>query len=512
MFWLQRLGLFFVMLGAVVLWQGACGPNADCNIDSDCSSGYTCQMNNGAKRCISTTCTPSCTTSQQCIAGRCVQNEPVVTPDRAAEPSPDGTCSGTGCPCNQDSNCDSNLQCLSGVCAPRGEGISETTTPDGGSENTTNPETSPTEEAPSPEQTSPETSAETTPEATNEGGTPEGSVETTPEATVEGTPEIPETTDGTSSPDTAPCQKDADCGRGRVCKQGVCEVAPPVVCTPACSATQQCTASGCVAEPTAGIGQDCATQACAQGLECVQVSSSASRCFQPCQNSQDCQQNTLRKACYFLGGTKSYCIQEAGNGQSCGLTGTVQALCDSVTVCQQGTCQATAVVSPNQRCGVQGKVCPMDYLCLGFPDGSGGFIRYCMKDCTYNSTNPQSNCATGYTCEQLSGTRGFCTPNGTAQADDLCGEPQSGDNFDVSKSCAPSLACVGLARSICLPFAEGDCTTSGLQCPSGRQCAVISGGGKSYSICNQVCSSTSACSKPYLSCDTSRNQCWPSAP
>ena len=513
----QRFGIVVLLWVVAMLWQGGCGPNGDCNSDSECTTGFNCQLVEGTKRCIRPACVPACVAGQECILSRCIQTESAPQDggnnETSSETPTEQPCQGLGCACQKDADCQTNQRCASGFCILRAtEGANETPTAEAGPDEPIT-ETTPTEETTlTEEQPNSETSAEKIPEDPIRETLSEQEP-TQEKSTPETISETPDNTDSSTNPDTNACQKDSECKAGYLCQQGTCVLAPPVVCNPSCAATQQCTPSGCVSETTAGIGEECSAQKpCAQGLGCVQVSSSVSRCFQPCQGPQDCQQNTLRKACYFLGGSQSYCIQEAGNGQSCGLSGKIQALCNSATVCQESLCQVPATVAPNARCGIQGKICPQDHPCIGFPDGNGGFIRYCMKSCTYKSNDPKSDCPNLFTCEELSGTRGFCTPDGTAQADDLCGGTQSGNTFDSSKACAPGLSCVGLARSICLPLADGDCTSSGLQCASGRQCSVIYGGGKSYSICSQVCSASNTCNKSYLGCDTSRKLCFPNNP
>ena len=526
--WLSIYISLLAFISLAGLTAGGCASGPICETDADCKVGFVCRMDpyRSIKDCLSPQdlCSPACPVGQQCLNEKCVT---VCNPPcKEGEACQKGSCIDVNRGCFP--SCLTTQQCVNNECVPLGEGSSTPDAQDAGTQDQTGTGESteyPSDGGSADQPTHPEnTSSEGTTENTADSPMPETSADkpssegTTPDTpTTESTPDkatpdkvtpdkvIPEQTPQDKGP--FKCQGDKDCKTGERCIEQTC-VPGPVTCKTACKGNEQCVAGKCVAEPNAGIGKPCsAKKLCAKGLECFKLNSTTSVCFQPCKYSNGCAKNTLRKACYTIGGNKSYCVQEATAGQKCGLSSSIQALCTKKTVCQDGKCQLRSEVKTLSRCGEGGKICPKDHYCLRTgTTSSGAPIRYCMRKCTIGS----KTCGTTAGCEKLSGNFGYCYPYGKASADAICGS-QQGAAFDLSRVCQKGLSCVYLSRPICLKIADGDCKTSKLSCPTGRTCQVIQGGSKNYSICSALCKA-GKCAQSHMTCNTGLKTCWPKKP
>lgn len=513
------------LLGYTMVMHSSCGSKDKCSIDSDCLVGQYCRMDPtvSAKTCQGSNqaneCQPACSTGQSCVSGKCVTL--CNPPCSAQEACVSGKCQSVTNDCKPP--CTGQDKCVSGTCIPgfqetMGESVTPPTEKSGEEPPVTTDNTSTCqsdndcktgmrcEQGRCVNVSGSEKVDETGQEAIspNDGG---NTSETTTETTAQDTSvQDTATTETTTNDTNTSCQKDTDCASGLICQNGSC--VPATGCGSGCQANQQCVNGRCETEQNNGIGQACSTQnACPSGLTCLNLDPQTSRCFQKCTNSGDCSQNTLRKICLQLTATESYCVQIASIGQTCGLDGKIQAICDNISVCQGGSCVKPVEVKPQEACGSAGRVCPKDHLCLRFSSNDGNSYSYCMSQCTPGS----STCGSNATCEPLGSSIGFCLPAGTATNDALCGAQAGGATFDTSRVCQSGLDCVSLVQPICLKFATGDCATSKLTCPSDRKCQDLNGPqSQKFSICSKVCSQDSDCGKTHMQCLS--GTCWPKAP
>ena len=519
----RMLLVCLLVLSLAPMLPMGCASKDKCSDDSDCPQGQNCRLDQvtGGKKCLTgflvRPCVPTCKSGQQCINARCVTFcDPACGPNQACK---DGTCVDVGQSC--EPACSNNQRCVAGKCTSKSErAVEPNPTERTTTENTTTPEEY-GKEKPVPIDTTrcnsnndcqsgfkceqgtciPPSGGTEVPK---EGPAPEDAGSSLDRAVTEAPPQDQATTDQAGG-----CSKDTDCPAGQTCQAGTCFAKG--ACT-GCKDNEQCVSGKCIAEQDPNIGADCTqSKTCSGGLSCFALTPQKSRCFQTCKTHADCSKNALRKSCFRLSASQNYCVQYGTVGQKCDLFSKVQVICDSNSICHENVCRKPVVVKPQDSCGSQGRVCSKDYLCLRFPAPAGKTNSYCMERCTVGGA---SNCKGGGTCEKLNGTFGYCLPAGKAQADEICGGQTGGKTFDSSKTCKPGLSCVNLPyHSICLQFADKDCATSKLSCPSGRKCQLINGpNGQKFSICSKVCTTTSDCGKAHMVCNPNGKTCWPKSP
>lgn len=464
------IGLILVgcfLLSSIVLHSG-CGPKSQCKSDSDCKSGELCRIEiiGGLPRCYPqeiAPCNPTCGSGEICISGKCVR---VCTPPcKAGEVCKDGQC----IPTTSKEAVESELPAEDG-------GLSDGYTPDLPIPN----------DQPQPPvciadgdcaaeqvcrngQCVPSHPSESIAEVTTPDG---GSDEQIPEQLPKDEPQVPV------------CNKDSDCPADQRCLNG------------------QCT-------PQQGdIGDPCSsTVPCKSGLFCLDFSPTKAYCFQPCKTSDDCATNPTRKTCMYLTQAQSFCIEIVKSGEPCGLDTKRQALCDpgANLVCNEGICKTPQQVKLYDQCGIDGKVCPQNLICLIFSNVQFG---YCLESCTPGG----AACPNGGSCYVLGPNIGACIPQGIGDHDDECGKEQTGSSLDLSQLCKTGLECVNFGRSVCMEFWTGDCQTAGKTCPVGRTCSPVKDSqGNSYGGCFLSCPQD-ICAKEHLQCNTMDKTCWPKPP
>lgn len=410
-------------------------------------------------------------------------------------------------------SCKANELCQNGICVPlppvewQGDaGGGETASQERVTSREVSPDVSPkdTPDSSVKESSSTEyTTEKNSPEpVAKDGGTISDTTTGTPDVTNVDSPPI-------EQPPTEPepqCRKDEDCASTHECKQGKC-LRKPLPCKPACPAGSVCTNSICETPgATPGLGELCGPNtACKAGLFCLKTDDSQSYCVEPCQKSDDCAQNALGKFCLQLTTNQKYCADLVPQGAKCGFANKLQAICQSGSICSEGTCKKPIESKLYEQCGINAKVCPNTMLCLRFGGASFG---YCVTPCT---PGPNASCPQQGTCTTLSGGSGACLPKGTGKHDQACGGVQNGPTLDPGKICQPGLECVQLQKAICMEFWTGDCNTSGKTCPAGRTCQVLNGSnGQTFGACFQNCKSDGSCASAALTCRKQyNNTCWP---
>ncbi|MCK6512960.1 hypothetical protein L6R29_23770 [Myxococcota bacterium] len=292
------------------------------------------------------------------------------------------------------------------------------------------------------------------------------------------------------------------------------------------------------------------TGTCQAGLICLGITQTEARCFQDCTDNQAvCAANTDgRTNCEVVtqDGSVSVCLNNnATEGQACGFGNKSQARCkeDTTTpnvdlycstttqkctkpdikknvgdpcnrendnseplkLCDRGaakplacdpntgTCIEQTIVGTLEKCGgVKG--CGNDDVCVGFDDGNGGTVSYCLKKCT---PGPTSTCPGSAECLTLNSGGGACRWAGSLQQNAACQQlDTTKDKIDTAGLCAGGLQCIGLngTKAICIQIWEGTCTTPGKTCGTGTKCVGLqSSTGTTFGGCFSDCAGGKAC-------------------
>ena len=269
--------------------------------------------------------TYSCNFDHQCPMGRfctsdnlCLTGEPAFT-DAGEYP-------GSNRWCAEQTDCPVGEICLTeGLCVTS-PGGGPATTPDDGTDLSTDPAGTTGDDG----VTDPAGSDTTTDPTTDPATDPADGTDVDPTDGTDGTATDPPVNDPTSLPDHPAdrCKINADCGFDGVCLDGGCYFQCDAI--GACPPGQACDSGQCW--PTATPEVECTFNGeCGPGLVCIEGG-----CFETCAESLDCAEHYKRDAGLCLADT-SPVIQCAGagacaDGEGC-FDGKCLGLCDATTAC-----------------------------------------------------------------------------------------------------------------------------------------------------------------------------------
>lgn len=257
--------------------------------------------------------------------------------------------------------------------------------------------------------------------------------------------------------DPNPCDQGLACvaeSTGGRCRRACNPDAPACRVNEACASLQN---GGGVCIAAAQEGESCASTRCATGLLCIDAS-----CHRSCSPAQsDCGSG---KICAELQGGGGACIEVAGEGENCR-----SKRCSSGLVCTEGACRRSCQPSSPSAC-LSTEVCsPLtngEAACYqAAAEGQACDNGLCRSGllCVENHCRRQcgtgfSSCASGESCTALSSGQSACFP--------AAGDGES----CASMPCASGLLCV-----------EGSCHRSCNQavpnCRANEKCSPITGGG-----------------------------------
>ncbi|MCK6513177.1 hypothetical protein L6R29_24880, partial [Myxococcota bacterium] len=304
-----------------------------------------------------------------------------------------------------------------------------------------------------------------------------------------------------------------------------------------------------------GIGNICTQQqgnptgTCPSGLLCLGISQTEARCFQDCTSNQAvCAANTDgRTNCEVVtqDGSVSVCLNNnATEGQGCGFNNASQARCkddpntanpdlycslitqkcvktdirtnvgdlcnrendntEPIKICDRGatkplacdpntgTCVEQIIVGTLEKCGGTKGCSPSD-TCVGFDDGNGATVSYCLKKCTPGG----AACPNNAECLTLNSGGGACRWAGPLQQNALCKALDTTTNkIDTTQLCVGGLDCIGLngTKPICIQLWQGNCQTPGKTCAIGTKCVGLQGAnGTTYGSCFADCANGTPC-------------------
>ena len=186
------------------------------------------------------------------------------------------------------------------------------------------------------------------------------------------------------------------------------------------------------------------------------------------------------------------CNRENDNSEPlklCNGSATPPLACDP----SSGVCVEQTIVGTLEKCGgIKG--CAADDVCVGFQDGTGGTVSYCLKGCTPGAG---ASCPGNAECLTLNSGGGACRWAGALQQNDACEElDTTKDKIDTTNLCAGGLQCLGLngTKPICIQIWEGTCQTPGKTCNQGDKCVPLqSTSGTTFGGCFSDCSGGKAC-------------------